>query len=163
MLFAVILFFSYLFWYNLNGPSGWLPRSIGDHPCSSPRWPAVMSLQRNLNTNPELYVQLTRCMFCFQDGIVWWSMCVLRLCLSIIWRSVIYLFWIGPGCDQCVSCGCAYNQLQFPNLCSVYIIYMNDYDIIILFISSPKSNVHRVISSMDYNKMHLQSLTVITS
>ena len=110
-----------------------------------------MSSQRNLNTNPELCVPLTRCVFLFwrRDSIAMY----VSNWVSIIWGRVTYLFWVGTGCNECVPCVCGYHQLKFfQPLLGLH--YMYEW----LWFNNNIYLKSNVMSSVDYNKMQLQSI-----
>ena len=79
-------------------------------PASPSIWPAVQSLRRGLSTNPGVTMGcICGCSWrddvchvceCYRGGIMVMDVIWRRLCVTMIWGRVIYLFWVGQGCDE---------------------------------------------------------------
>ena len=68
---------------------------------------AVQSLRWGLSTNPGVTMWcVCRCSWrddvceCYRGGIVVMDVIWRRLCVNMTWGRVIYLFWVGRGCDE---------------------------------------------------------------
>ena len=79
-------------------------------PASPSIWPAVQSLRRGPSTNPRVTMwcvcgcswrdDVCRVCECSRGGLVVMDVSWRRLCVCMIWGRVIYLFWVGQGCDE---------------------------------------------------------------
>ena len=79
-------------------------------PASPSIWLAVQSLQRGMSTNPGVTMwcvcgcswrdEVCRVCGCYRGDIVVMDVILRRHCVSMIWGRVIYLFWVGQGCNE---------------------------------------------------------------
>ena len=83
-------------------PNCGLPASFSVHLASS-TLTLVGSVHKSRGDNVvRLWVKLRRwCVLCvLQRGHSCGGCDLARLCVTMIWRSVIYLYWVGQGCDE---------------------------------------------------------------
>ena len=88
--------------YNFKNPSCGPPGSLSVQLASS-AVTSAWSVQKSRGDNPvRMWVQLKRwCVTCvcecYRGGILVMDVFWRRLCISMIWGRVIYLFWLGKG------------------------------------------------------------------